>query len=491
MASIKEKIVSGVFWRMLESIGVQGVNLLITIVLSRLLSPKDFGVVALVAVFISISEIVIRGGFETALVQKRDADSVDYNSVFYTSFFLSLVVYGLLYITAPSVATFFKEPLLVDLLRFVSLPLLFHALSIVPNAILLREMMFDRSFKINLLQAIFSGAIGVSLAYQGFGAWALAISSVSGTVIGTVLRFWFIKWYPQASFSFSSISALFSFSSKLVLTNLSRTLFSNLYSVIIGRFYSAADLSIYNKGRMLPQLLVNIVNQVVGAVASPALMHLQEDNGKYRRLLQLMIQSSYFIVLPTMTLLAICSESVVLLLFGDQWVESVPFMRIACVAFVIEPLQTLNLSTITIKGRSDICLFVEVMSKIVLVVALALCYNKGLIAIAMVTAFVIVPISTLITTWPNGRISHYSFFSQMRDISSSVAISVIMGVVTCPLLLIQTNHFVKIILIGVVGMLSYLGMNYLFRVPIFFFLLDTLMSNLLKKFGRRLSSGVR
>ena len=429
MATLKQKVVRGSLWSLLEKFGRLFVGFGVTLILARLLTPADYGVVALLTIFIAISGSLIDAGFGDALVQKKDATELDFNSVFYLSLALSSVFYLILFFSASFIAKFYSQPILVPILRVLALTLILNSINSIQNAELTRNLLFDKSFKISLIGLSANAAIGVSLAFLGYGPWAIVWSQVGGGLVGVVSRWFIIAWRPKLMFSWKSVRALFHFGWKVTCVSLIDKTYVNLYGLLIGKLYSPADLAIVNKGKNLPSIFMTAVNGTINGVAFPAMAQLQDQMDKVRLGMRKMLLCSTFFVFPMMVGLAVCAPSVVFLMFGENWLPCVPYVQIACFSFAVYPFHTINIFTLLALGHSDVFLKLEIIKKIVGLVLMVISIRYGLIVFMLVTTVVFDPFSVVVNTRPVKRIIGYPLVTQLHDVAPAFVGSLLMGIV--------------------------------------------------------------
>ena len=433
LSSLKQKVVHGFFWAFMERLGTQGVSFVVSLVLARLLTPSDYGTIALLSIFLAISGVLASSGFGSALVQKKDATELDFNSVFYISIVLSSIMYGALFCVAPWIAQFYNTPELCIFTRLLGLNLIVSAINGIQSAELSRKLLFHLSFRISLIGSLVTPCVGIPLAYLGYGAWALVWSSMAGAVVGTVTRWYFIAWRPAWMFSWASVRTLFSFGWKMVISALLDTGYNNLYGLLIGRFYSKDELAFVNKGRSVPQLAMDTINSTLGGVAFPALAQVQDRRERVRDTMRRMMTMSTFLVFPLMVGCALCAPVLFPLLFGEQWVPAVPYAQLACLSFALWPFHTINLQGIMALGRSDLFLGLEIIKKIVGLTMLLIAIPYGVFWMMALGAFVSSPLSVIINAWPNRRLLNYSIGMQIRDVLPTAMLCGVMAIVIYPL----------------------------------------------------------
>ena len=431
---LKQKVFRGVCWRLAERFGSQGMGFVVGVVLARLLGPDAYGTIALLTIFLTIANLFVDGGFGTALVQKKDATELDFNSVFYLSVTVSLALYIGLFCASPVIAQFYRRPILIPVLRVLAIIIIINAVNGVQNAVLARKMLFNLSFRISLVGTFVNGVVGISLAYLGLGVWALVYSSLGSAFATTVLRWYLIGWRPGWKFSLAALRPLFNFSWKMLASGFLDTFFGQLYGLIIGRVYTPADLAFYNKGRSLPQMAMDSINGTLGSVSFPALSQLQDDRARLKEAMRQMILVSTFFVMPALALMAAGAEPFTLLVYGEQWRGSIVFVQIACISFSFYPFHTINLQGIQALGRSDIFLKLEVVKKLLCLVSICIVYKFGVVTFALVGALVMTPLGVCINAWPNRRLMDYGLREQIRDVLPTMAIAAVVFC-TCRLVL--------------------------------------------------------
>lgn len=475
MASLKQKVVKGAIWTLLEQWSRQGVQFVVGMVLARLLTPSDYGTVALTAIFFAVANVLVDAGFGCALIQKKDADDLDFNSVFYLNVALAVGVYVILFFAAPSIADFYKTPVLIPIVRVSALSLFFNAVNAIQGAEMTKKMLFHLSFRISLITSFTSAVCGISLAFLGYGVWALVWSSLITGAVGTVSRWFIIAWRPRLLFSVHRLKPLFSFGWKMSLVSLIDQVFVNLNGLLIGRFYTKADLAFVNKGNNLPQMLMGNVDGTIGRVSFPALVEFQNDKKKLRDAMRRMMVCSTYLVFPLMVGLAGCSSSLIRLLYGDQWIPAVPYQMLACFSFALWPFHTINLRGIMVTGRSDIFLKLEIIKKTLRLVFILCFFRFGVFAFMAACAFALGPLSVLINAWPNQKLLDYPLRMQIMDVMPTVLVCLAEATVVFGLdfLFVNTSYLGLPIYIGLAvllfaqfacGSIVFVVLSYLFRL---------------------------
>ena len=467
--NLKSKTMSSLAWKMFEKSGAQIVQFVLSLVLARLLMPEDYGAIALLTIFIAIANVFIQGGFSNALIRKQDSDDLDYSSVFYTNLLISIVLYIVLFFTAPLIAEFYELPILKNVLRVMSLTIIIGTYTSMQNVILAKKMMFKRLFLSSFGAIIASGIVGVTIAYLGYGIWALVAQQVTYTVMTAIIMTFTVKWRPKLMFSFERLKSLFKFGWKLLLSSLLDVGYSNIYSLVIGKQYSPADLAYWNRGKQFPALIVDNINGSIGAVMYPVYATLQDDLPKLKSAVRRSIKTSAYLVFPLMAGLAVCAEPVVQLLLGDKWIFCVPFLQGWCFAYALMPIHTSNLQVYNALGRSDIFLILEIVKKVVGISFLFATLYFGLEW--MMLGVMLSGISSgIINAAPNIKILKYSVKEQIFDLLPAAILSVFMGAVVFGVSYIPINYIGLLVIQVIVGMIIYTGLSWIFKIEAFNYL---------------------
>ncbi len=475
--SLKSSVISSLFWKFFERIGTQGVQFIVAIVLARLLAPSDFGLIALVTVFIAIANVFVQSGLNTALIQKKNADNIDFSTVFYASLGLSLVLYGVLFVGAPLIAKFYNnQTSLIPVIRVLGLILLLGAVNSIQEAYVARNMMFKKLFYRSIGAIIPAGTIGVICAYKGLGVWALVAQQLSNSLLVCIIMWFTVKWRPSLIFSFERWKQLFSFGWKLLCSGLLDTVFRNLQNLIIGKFFSPADLGFYNRGDQFPNLIVNNINTSIQSVMLPSFSSLQDDRVRLKSVARRAISISSFAILPLMAGLAAVAEPLTIVVLGEKWLPAAPFIQICCFSYAFWPIHTTNLSAINAVGRSDIFLKLEFIKKgySLIALSLALIFYQSPIGIAAATA-ITAPLGAFVNAYPNKKLLNYGYLEQMRDILPSFGLATAMGI--CIYALSKTiaiPAMLQLIVLTIIGMIFYLLCAKLFKMESFDYIIQTI-----------------
>lgn len=467
----KKTVIVSLIYKFLERTGYQGIAFIIQIILARLLTPSDYGVLTMLTIFITISQVFVQSGLNTALIQKKKVDEVDYSSVFYVSLGIAVVLYIVLFIASPYIASFYNMPELSNILKVLALILIPGAFNSIQNAIVAREMQFKKLLYSTMAAVIISGSIGIGMAYAALGTWSLVGQQLSNQIVACLVLMFLIKWYPKRCFSFVKVKELFSFGWKLLCSNLIDTIYTNLQSLVIGKKYDAATLGFFNRGKQFPQILVENINGSVQSIMLPTLSQYQDEKRKLKSLTRRAIVTSSVILFPLLIGLAVISKPLISLILTDKWLPCVPYMWIYCINYIFMPIHTANLQAINAQGRSDQFLKLEIIKKsyglIVLVITVILFDTPIAIALGMLVTTLI---SCFVNAYPNKKLLNYSYKEQIRDILPAGILAIVMGVVIFPISLIELPDLLTIILQVISGSIIYIVLNRIFKIEGFLYL---------------------
>lgn len=468
-------IIKNLIWKFLERGGVQGVQFIVQIVLARILTPADYGVTGLIIVFINVANVFVQSGLGSALIQKKNATEDDFSSVFYLNILISLVMMGILFITAPVISSFYQMEILIPVLRVQSLMLLFNAFNVVQNAVLQKNMQFKKLFYASLAAITLSGIFGILFAYLGAGVWALVFQQLINALITSVILWIIVKWRPKCVFKLGNIRQLFKFGSRLLCSGVIDTLYNNIYPLIIGKVYSQAELGYYNRGYQIPNVLVSNLNGSIQGVLFPAFAEYQDNRPRLKQLVRRSIVTSSFLVFPMMAGLAACSEPLTIILLTEKWLPSVPFMQLSCIIYALWPIHTANLQAINAVGRSDIFLKLEIIKKSISITVLFITVPRGIYFMLIgscCTSF----IGAAINAWPNKKLLNYSYFEQIKDILPSLILSLIMCALCFSVFLLHLRTWATLIIQIIAGAAFYITAAWVLKLECFTYLLNTIKS---------------
>ena len=472
-------VVKSFLWKLFEKCSVQGVSFIVSIILARLLLPEEYGIISLVLVFINLANVIIEGGLSTALIQKKDADDKDFSTVFFSSVIMSTLLYILLYALSPLIADFYNQETLTPVIRVISISLLFGAVNSVQRAYVSKYMLFNRLFKCSFISVLTSGCIGILMAYKGFGVWALVCQHLLSSVLTFITMWFFIRWRPLLIFSKERFIQLFDFGWKILTSNILISLFVNIRSLLIGRFFAPSSLAFFDKGKLFPSLIMDNVGTSIQTVLLPILSMEQDNRNRVKAMLRRSIKTSSLFIFPLMIGLAICAEPLVKLILTEKWLPVVPFIQIFSISFLLMPIQQANMEAVKALGYSRVTLKLESYKKVLEVLILIVSFLGGVIGIAW-GVVVYNTICMFINLYPCKKLLGYGYFEQCRDIISVFAIAVVMGICIYSmgfLPILNTSPLLLISLQIVTGVIAYGLMCYIFRIEGFVYLLNMLRSH--------------
>lgn len=459
-------VLGSFLWKLMERFGVMFAQIVVQTVLARLLTPADFGVIALVAVFISLSNVLVGSGLGTALIQKKTVDALDLDSVFFSSVAVASVFFAVNFLAAPLVAGFYERPELGLVMRLLAASIFLTPLNIVQNALVSRGLLFKKVFVNSSIATLLSGVIGVWLAVAGYGVWALVAQTVSSTLLMSLLLWVSVRWKPTFQFSWARVTEMYGFSWKVLASSLLDTLDGHARTLIIGLTHAPATLGFYSKGQHFPSMIVGAINGSIQSVMLPVLSARQDDRSAVKAMMRRAMVTSSYVVFPAMAGMAAVAESLVHLLLTDKWLPAVPFLQIFCGVYALWPVHTANLQAIIALGRSDVFLRLELVKKIIGIVVLVVTVPLGPLAMAAGLLGTGI-ISSIINARPNVQLLNYRYRDQAKDLAPAFVLSVVMGVVVWMLQMLGQSLGVTLALQVSAGLLLYLGASWLLRLEPF------------------------
>ena len=479
MAISRQNVFSNMIWRFLERTGAQLVHFVVSVVLARLLTPEDYGTVALVSVFITILNIFVDSGLGVALVQKKDADNIDFSTVFYTNIVFCIVLYIILFFISPFIANFFNNKALISVIRVLGITILVSGVKNIQQSYVSKTFQFKKFFYATLFGTIVAAFIGIWMAYKGFGVWALVVQQLVNLIIDTIFLWFSVKWRPNFVFSFERLKGLLFYGWKLLISSLIDTLYGNLRQLIIGKKYSTEDLAFYSKGALFPKSIVGNINNAIDSVLLPTMSEAQTNGERVKQMTRRAIKTSTFCIAPLMMGLAACAPTIVVFLLTDKWLSCVPFMRIFCITYMFYPIHTANLNAIKAMGRSDLFLKLEIIKKIVAFTVLLSTMWFGVMVMAYSLLFTSVA-SQIINAWPNKKLLNYGYFEQLKDIFPGILMSVFMGVCVFALNYLPFVTWLKLLIQIVCGIVVFVTGSALCKLESFTYMKELVISKFFK-----------
>ena len=458
--------ISNFLWRFAERSGAQLVTFIVSIVLARILAPEDYGTIALVTVFTTIMQVFVDSGLGTALIQKKDADELDFSSVFFFNVGVCVLLYVFMYFTAPLIAKFYGDNTLISIVRVTSLTIIVSGIKGIQQAYVSRHMLFKRFFYATLGGTIISAGIGIVMAYTGYGVWSIVVQQLTNNIVDTAILWVSVKWRPRKAFSWERLKSLLNYGWKLLASSLIDTIYNNLRNLIIGKVYSSVDLAYYNQGDKFPKLVVTNINTSIDSVLLPTMSRVQESHEEVKLMTRRAIKVSTYVMAPLMFGLAFCAEPVVKLILTEKWLPCVLFLRIFCISYMFWPIHTANLNAIKAMGRSDLFLKLEIAKKIIGIILLVTTMKISVEAMAY-SLLISSVCSQIINSWPNQKLLHYGYLEQLKDILPGILLAVGMGVCVYFIGKVPLSYEIVLIIQIVAGGIIYLVGSIIFRLDSF------------------------
>lgn len=471
MGNTKQNVFSNIIWRFAERCGAQIVAFVVSIVLARILAPEAYGTIALITVFTNILQVFVDSGLGNALIQKKNADDLDFSTVFYTNLISCGILYLLVFLFAPVIAKFYNDSSLTAIIRVLSLTIVISGVKNVQQAYVSKKLIFKKFFFATLAGTIGAAIIGIYMALKGFGVWALVAQQLFNLSIDTIILWITVKWRPKLQFSFKRLKGLFSYGWKLLVSSLIDTTYENVRQLIIGKLYSSSDLAYYNRGKQFPNIIVTNINTSIDSVLLPTMSNEQDDKMRVRDMTRRAIKTSIYIMAPLMMGLAFTANKVVKILLTDKWMDCVPYLCVFCITYMFYPIHTANLNAIKAMGRSDLFLKMEILKKIIGIILLLITMKISPMAMAL-SLLVSGLISQIINSWPNKKLLGYSYIEQVKDIMPSILLAIFMGVIVYLVGLVNLPTIVSFIIQVIVGGIVYIAGSKIFKIDSFEYLFD-------------------
>ena len=424
--SLKEKTVKGVAWSGIDNVAQFGVTFVVSIVLARLLSPDDYGLLGIIAIFTAVCNALINGGFTTALIRKKDANDDDYNTSFIVNLNMSALLYAIVYLCSPLIADFFNRQELVALTRVSSLGMIIGALALVQQTILTKRIDFKTQTKITIIASITSGIIGIVMALLNFGVWALVAQQLSSNSLRTILLWFYNKWIPRLRFSTDSFHELFGFGWKMMVSGVLDTIWKELYQVVVGKFYSPATLGQYTRAKQFSQMFSSNLTSVIQRVTYPVLCNIQDDRERMVSAYRRIIKTTMFITAISMFFLGAISEPLLYCLIGPKWHDAAIYLPLICITGSTYPLHAINLNMLQVQGRSDLFLILEVIKKIIGIGPLVVCIIYGVMPM-LYASLITTVIVYFLNSYYSGKFIGYSSWMQIKDFAPSYGVATLIS----------------------------------------------------------------
>ncbi|SEL10964.1 Membrane protein involved in the export of O-antigen and teichoic acid [Aquimarina amphilecti] len=423
MTSLKKKAVGGVIWSGVDKSSTMLIQFVFGIVLARLLLPEDYGLIGMITIFITVSQAIVESGFSRALIQKKEANQIDYSTTFFFNFLISICIYGILYIVAPFIAGFYEEPLLIDLIKVVGLNVIVSSFAIIQRTILIKKINFKAQAIVNITSGLIGAFVGIGCALSGLGVWSLVLQYLSRNFATSVLFWIFNDWRPSFIFSINALKKLFNFGSKILASTLLYAAFQNIYLVVIGKIYKSEELGYYTRATLFKQIPATLVTTIMQNVTFPILVDVIEDDERVRKIMKRSVRLTSFLLFPMITILIAFANPLVLVLLTEKWLPTVVLLQILAIGVIFFPINAINSNFINAKGRSDLFLKLEIINNILIVITLGITYSFGIEIIAV--GYVIVSFIGFFTyAYYSGKYIGYSGFKQIIDMLQYAFVSI-------------------------------------------------------------------
>ena len=461
--NLKNKATHGIIWSAVERYSLQGVQFLLQLIIARILTPHDYGLIGMLAIFMALSQVFIDGGFSNALIQKKDRSEADYSTVFYINFGISIFIYVLLFFGAPYIASFYDQPLLSPITRVYSINLIINSLAAVNKVKLTVDVDFKTQSKISLGAATISGLAGIACAYYGMGVWALVVQMLLNSVINVILSFYYVKWWPKLNFSKDSFRRLFKFGNKLLIASIIHSIYENLYNLFIGKQYSSATLGLFTRAQQFTNFAGSNLSAVLKRVSFPLLSQIQDEDERLLAAYKKYIKTSTWATFPLLMGLCGIAKPMILVLLTEKWVACVPYLQILCFAMLWDGVTQVNLNLLYVKGHSDWVLRLEIIKKSIAftILFISLGFNMYVICIGKaIYSFIALYLNTHYTK----KLFNYGFWAQMKDLLPQLSLSLLMlaGCLLASYLI--PNALIAFIASFLIGVIIYMAGSYIFKL---------------------------
>ena len=462
--SLKQKAFKGIVWSSFQQFSTQVISFVVSVILARILSPGEFGLIAMIGVFISLGNSLVESGLSQSLLRTKNPDEEDYSTVFFFNLIISLFVYVLIFIFSNQIAIFFNQPILTRIIRVYGIIFIINALSIIQTTRLTYNFDFKTQMKIALPSLIFGSSLGILLAYNGFGVWSLVWSAIAQSAVSCVYLWKSSSWRPVLSLNLEKIKHHLGFGYKLTISGIIDTIFVNSYAIIIGKYFAPAQVGFYQRADSLKQLPVSNFIYVLNKVTFPLFAQIHEDDVRLKNAYRKIIKIVVFLVAPTLIFMAVLATPLFRFLFTEKWLPSVPFFQILCINGILYPIHAFNLSILNVKGNSGLFLKVEIVKKVLLTVVLLISFNWGIYGL-IYGSVVFSIIAFFINTHFTFRYLKYSAWQQIKDLFPSIFLALVCGLliflIDNQLKVHLVNDLIRIVLPGSIGLLIYVTISYI------------------------------
>lgn len=475
--SLAHKTTNGVLWNFIDRIINYGISFFIGVILARLLSPEEYGIIGIIGIFTAIFNIILDGGLSTALIRKDSVSDIDYCTVFYSNIGISFLLTFLLYWLSYPISAFFKRPELIPYIQVMSLILIINALSLTQQVKLTKKIDFKSQAKISLFSQASSGCLGIYLAIKGYGVWSLVFQQLSSRLLISILLWCVNKWIPKLQFSWQSFKELFNYGWKLLIAQVIGSFWTQIYQVVIGKIYSPTTLGQYTRANQYTLLCSSTIADVIMKVSLPVMSKIQNDDERLLRAFRIIIKVSMLISAILLFWMAAAAHSLIIVLIGDKWEDCVPMMQILCFYFILIPLHQINLNMLIVQGRSDIQLLLQIIKCILAVGPIALGVYCGIYWM-LFGSVVVGWTGLLLNSYYSGKKFGYSWYDQLKDVIPSILIAFMISVPVYFLSFLDLSCFIILPLQIVVGLVLTVGLNELFKREEYLFVKNIIITRL-------------
>ncbi|MGB7842307.1 MAG: lipopolysaccharide biosynthesis protein [Salinimicrobium sp.] len=468
--SLKRKAAISLVWTFTQQFGNQLIGFIVSLVLARILLPKEFGLVGMIAVVVAVGNALLDGGLTKSLIRDTDCDEEDFSTVFFFNVGAGILLYGMVFLLAPYISDFYDEPVLTNIIRVYCLSIVITSFSAVQLAKLTKQMEFKTQAIIAIPAAVIGGVVGIWLAYNGYGVWSLVWSSIATSLVGTIQMWWYSDWKPKMIFNRSRFSKHFNYGYKLTLSDLLNRIFNNIFLIVIGKYFSAAQVGLYTRAETMKQLPVNNISRALDKVTFPLFVSIQNDQARLKKVYKKLMLMVVFVVSPVLIFLAVLAEPVFIFLFTEKWLPAVPYFQILCVTGILYPLHSYNLTILNVKGRSDLFLKLEIIKKVIIVITIIFAIPFGILAL-LYGQVMISLVAFFINAHYTSRFISYTGLEQIKDVIPIILLAVFGGstiFIIDQFVLHDSSNLIRIVVGGALGSAVYLSTSFLLKFSSFF-----------------------
>lgn len=473
--SLKKQALSGMFWSSLRQFSSQGIGFVVSVILARLLLPAEFGLIAMLGIFVGIGTALINGGLTISLIRSQNLDDEDYSTVFFFNLIGSVIIYVVVFITAPFISAFYEQDLLTLIIRVYSITFIINAFSAIQTTRLTKNMDFKTQMKVSVPSLIIGSVIGITMAYNGYGVWSLVWSAIIQSFAATVQLWYWSRWMPLWVFNIAKFKYHFHYGVKLMSSGILDIIFTNAYTIIIGKFFAPAQVGFYNRADSLQKLPVGNISFIINSISFPLFSSIQEDNNRLKSVYKRIMQMVIFIVAPTLIFMAVLAEPIFRMLFTDKWLPAVPYFQILCFNGILYPIHSYNLQILNVKGRSDLFLKLEIIKKTLVVLVILITFQFGIYGLlygGVITSI----LCFFINTHYSGKFLNYSAMEQTKDLLPIILLSIIIGGIVSVCDSFTINYFsfdiIRLLVGGIIGSSLFLISAYFLKMNSLFELIN-------------------